>query len=258
MGFGITQHSWGTDEPITGPTDLAALVFNDPPYNIGIEYADDPTGDNVPMDQYQRWVRRTIAEQSVLLRPGGTFWWMCPESHGDFVGPLLTEFIGPRLHRVVWYETFAQYQNKCLTADYRFIFCHTKRYPNKEDDTRKWNREGLTFNPEAILIPSARQEKYNDKRAVSAGRVPGQVWQVRRLQGTSDDHVDWHNAQLPPELLDRIIRGWSNPGDFVIDGFCGSGNMGLSALRNKRVFVGFDQSPTYVAKIRERLTPFSL
>lgn len=292
--FQIIKHSWA-NKPEQATTPIfgsgikpgsVKIAFNDPPYNLGISYADDPTGDRRNIQDYRDWTEGVIREQSELLMPGGTMWWMVPEQHGDFVGRLLTNIIGPRVHRICWYETFAQYQAERLTDDYRFIFCHRKVIPGNENTA-------ITFNPNSIRIPSDRQLKYKDKRANPAGRVPGrvwkfenpavqqiidalpielaeqvvkhfpqtevpgQVWKVRRLQGTSDDHVEWHNAQLPPELLDRIIRGWSNEGDVVLDGFAGSGNMGLSAMRNKRTFIGVDQSETYVRKITERLTPFA-
>jgi DNA modification methylase len=243
----VIQYSWGNDARINVPSldkDSLKINFADPPYNIGVKYADDLTKDKRNDHEYQCWAEHVIDRMTYYTMPGGTVWWLCPEAHGDFIGPILSKIVGPRVHRVVWYETFAQYQQKSLTADYRFIFCHQK--PGGP----------LTFNPDAIRIPSDWQIKYKDKRANPDGRVPGQVWQVRRLQGTSDDHVDWHKAQLPPELLDRIIRGWSNEDDLVSDAFGGSGNFGLASLRNKRNSYLVEQSPTYCEKIKDRLTQF--
>lgn len=238
----VIRHQWEYNKPIRRPTNAPAakIVFADPPYNLGKKYDDDPTAD--AREDYQEWVEWVVYYSSQMLLPGGTFWWVCPEAHGDFIGPLLTRLVGPRLHRVIWYESFAQYQGKKkLTEDYRFIFCHQK--PGAIP----------TFNPDEILIPSDRQEIYKDKRANPDGRVPGQVWKVRRLQGSSNDHVDWHPCQLPPELLERVVKGWSSEGDTVMDAFAGSGNMGLICKANHRNAILVDQSPTYVAKMKERL-----
>lgn len=224
----------------------ADLVFADPPYNIGVEFADDPTGDNLSREDYLATTRRWIRHLRTWARPDATFWWMVPEQWGDDVGPILTEEVGPRLFRIVWYEAFARYQgDRGLTKDYRFIFCHRVHCASRSTGA-------VTFNPHAIRIRSARQEQ-GDKRANPLGRVPGCVWSVRRLQGTSGDRVDWHKTQLPPELLERIVNGWSNPGDLVIDGFAGSGSLGVCCKRLGRRFVGIDNSPTYLAKIKERL-----
>jgi 16S rRNA G966 N2-methylase RsmD len=274
----VIQHSWAKDgnEISIAPNSLD-LIFNDPPYNIGKKYKDDPTHDRLADDVYFNWVKFTIHEQTRILRPGGTLWWLCPDAHSDIVGPLLTSLVGPRLYRIVKRETFSQYQQKTLTQDYRLLFCHQK--PGGP----------LTFNPDAIRVPSDRQIKYKDKRADGRGRVPGQTWKfedsamqklidslppelaaqvvaalpkdqvpgqtwkIRRLQGTSDDHVDWHECQLPPELLQRVIKGWSKEGDTLMDGFAGSGNFGLACkLLNRNAYL-VDQSASYCKDIEERL-----
>jgi site-specific DNA-methyltransferase (adenine-specific) len=244
-GVSLFRHVWGKGD--VWPEALrgkARIVIVDPPYNQGVKYADDPTEDSLTEIEYLGWASRAVCEISDLLMPGGTIWWVCPERFANAVSIRLSTFCGPRLYRIVWEETFAQYQQKTLTEDYRFIFCHYHYrlgYP-------------VVFNPDAIRVPSKRQEM-GDKRADPRGRVPGRVWRFRRLQGTSKDRVDWHPTQLPPELLSRIVRGWSNPGDLVVDAFAGSGNTGLICQKEGREFVGFDRSPTYCQKMLGRLTP---
>lgn len=236
----ILRHGWTLDawnEQL--PRSEANLIFADPPYNIGVSYDDDKTMDHIPDWEYNLFCTRTLLMLELMLKPGGTLWWMCPEKQGDFVGPELTRIVGPRVHRIIWEESFARYQQKRLTKDYRFIFCHQK--PGGE----------LTFNPDAIREMSVRQEM-GDKRADPRGRVPGMVWKMRRLQGTSRDRVDWHPTQLPPELLKRIVLGWSNSKDLVVDAFAGSGNMGLICRKHGRNHLAIDSSQSYCDKIRER------
>lgn len=234
----IIQHSWPNPLKYNLQSQVD-LCFCDPPYNFGINYSNDETKDI--RWNYYSWCRESIKEIVKCLRPGATFWWLCPPAHMDFIGLALTELVGPRLYCIVKRESFAQYQQTKLTEDYRLLYCHVK------------GDGPLTFNPNSIRIPSDRQLKYKDKRANAEGRVPGQVWDIRRLQGTSDDHVDWHPAQLPPELLDRIILGWSNKNNIVMDAFAGSGSMAVSAKKLERAFIGTEQSQFYVDKIKERL-----
>lgn len=278
----LLEHSFKVeDESIPGIEDgTVRLAFADPPYNLGVQYADDPTGDWLPESDYFQWCQTVIQCMARTLVPGGTLWWLCPEEHGDVIGPMLKTYVGPRLHRVIWRESFAQYQESSLTKDYRFLFCHIKK--PVVQDVRDWDRSLLTFNPDLIREPSVRQ-LMGDKRADPRGRVPGQVWapeqreifnrlspelqeriiaelshpgdvwDIRRLQGTAKDRVKWHPTQLPPELLKRIVLGWSNPGDLVLDSFGGSGTMGEVCKTYGRRCVLVEQSPTYLNKIQERL-----
>lgn len=60
-------------------------------------------------------------------------------------------------------------------------------------------------------------------------------------------------TQKPETLLERIIRTSSNPGDVVLDPFCGCGTTVNVAERLDRHWVGIDISPTAVNLMRRRL-----
>lgn len=229
------QHTW------PNPLDAGRfrLIFADPPYNIKKNYDADDTGDDLEKADYWAWCGHVVGQLKKLLTEDGTLWWLCRAEDAEFMGcPLATE---PYTPPIIWYERFSQYTPTRLTEDYRVLrrYSHTgsQRIPN----------------PDSIRVRSVRQEE-GDKRADPRGRVPGLVWQVRRLQGTAKDRVDWHPAQLPPEPLEVIIKGWTNPGDRVLDAFAGSGNLGLACKKLGRNFLGVDQSEKYVGLARNRLT----
>ena len=219
------------------------LIFADPPYNVGVNYEGDETNDNRAVEEYQQWLSSVMKTLATNMDTGTTLWWVCPEEDADWVGPALTRYVGPRLYRIVWHETFSQYNRYNLTRDYRFIFCHYLKGTNKKS---------ITMNLDAIRIPSKRMI-LRDSRAVGP-KIPGTVWQLRRLQGTAKDRVDWHPTQLPPELLDRIVLGWSSPTDLVLDAFAGSGSLGMRCLSHRRDFVGIDKSEAYCEHMRQRFS----
>jgi DNA modification methylase len=51
------------------------------------------------------------------------------------------------------------------------------------------------------------------------------------------------NTQKPVELLERLIKTHSNPGDLVVDCFAGWGTTGVAALRLGRRFLGSERIP---------------
>jgi site-specific DNA-methyltransferase (adenine-specific) len=58
---------------------------------------------------------------------------------------------------------------------------------------------------------------------------------------------------MPEQLLGRIIRACSQPGDLVLDPFGGSGTTLAVAKKLGRSFLGLELSEQYATRIKERL-----
>jgi site-specific DNA-methyltransferase (adenine-specific) len=112
---------------------------------------------------------------------------------------------------------------------------------------------------------------YFDARANPEGRLPDDTWILRpqdvpegfapeentwyfpRVCGTFKERAGWHGCQMPEQLLGRIVKACSNPGEAVLDPFGGSGTTLIVAKKLQRRFLGFELSPDYAAAIRARL-----
>ncbi len=57
-------------------------------------------------------------------------------------------------------------------------------------------------------------------------------------------------------MLDAIVRASSDPGDTVLDFYCGSGTALLAAARNGRRFIGIDESEHAIAACEKRLAGY--
>lgn len=66
-----------------------------------------------------------------------------------------------------------------------------------------------------------------------------------------DDRV--HPTQKPLPLMLKLIEQFTDPGDLVLDPYCGSGTTGVACLRLGRRFVGVERDPKYAALAVERL-----
>lgn len=62
-----------------------------------------------------------------------------------------------------------------------------------------------------------------------------------------------HFAVMPETLVEPCVRAGSAVGDIVLDPFCGSGTVGVVALREGRRFIGIDLNPQYLALANERI-----
>lgn len=62
-----------------------------------------------------------------------------------------------------------------------------------------------------------------------------------------------HRTQKPVDLLEYLIRTYSNPGDLILDNCMGSGSTGIACLNTGRRFIGIEKDPAIFAVARDRL-----
>lgn len=62
-----------------------------------------------------------------------------------------------------------------------------------------------------------------------------------------------HPSTKPDALMCELVELFSEPGETILDPFCGSGSTGVAAVRLGRRFVGIEMNPKWAALSRERL-----
>jgi site-specific DNA-methyltransferase (adenine-specific) len=201
-----------------------------------------------------------MSEIRRILRPDGTFWLAIGDEYAAELKVIATRELGFVCRSwVVWYYTFGVNCQQKFNRSHAHLFhfvCDPKSF---------------TFNADTIRVPSARELVYGDRRANPKGRLPDDTWILRpqdltsgfntdedtwyfpRVCGTFKERSGWHGCQMPEQLLGRIIRSSSHPGDLVVDPFAGSGTTLAVAKKLGRSYLGFELSADYVAHIRKRL-----
>lgn len=66
-----------------------------------------------------------------------------------------------------------------------------------------------------------------------------------------------HPAPFPEELPHRLIQLYTFKGDVVLDPFVGSGSTCLSAIKDKRNYVGYDIDQEYVKLTKRRISKYT-
>lgn len=238
-----------------GSVDMA---FADPPFNIGYDY--DVYDDGRTPETYLGWCKQWLAAVHRVLKPDGTFWLAIGDEYAAELKVMAQRETGFHCRSwVIWYYTFG------VNCKFKFSRSHVHLFHFVK------NLEQCTFNGHAIRIPSARQLVYGDNRANPQGRLPDDTWILRpqdmaegfepdsdtwyfpRVAGTFKERAGFHGCQMPEQLLGRIVRASSNPGDLVLDPFAGSSTTLVVAKKLRRNFLGFDISPEYVTRGNERL-----
>lgn len=214
------------------------LVVTDPPYNIGIDYGNGKKADL--RNDYGEWCRKWIDECYRVLAPGGSIWIVSGQEYNAQIDLAIQAAGFTVRNRITWHETFG-------------VYCHAKFGRCSRPIFYAVKGDGFVFNKEAVTVPSARQEKYNDKRANPAGKIMGDVWEVPRVCGTFRERVDGVPTQLPEALVRRMVGVSSNAGDFVLDPFAGSGTIPAVAVGMGRKGIGIEINPQYAEIAEHRI-----
>jgi site-specific DNA-methyltransferase (adenine-specific) len=244
------------------PAGAVDLIFADPPFNIGYDY--DLYEDRKSAEEYLAWSKRWLEAVHRALKPTGTFWLAIGDDFAAELKVLAQRDLGFCCRSwVIWYYTFG------VNCTRKFNRSHTHLFHFVKDAKQ------FTFNGDDIRVPSARQLVYADGRAHPKGRLPDDTWILRpqdlpegfapeqnvwyfpRVCGTFKERAGFHGCQMPEQLLARIIKVSSNPGELVVDPFAGSGSTLVVAKKLWRDWLGFEISANYAKRIRRRLAGVS-
>src|SRR5579875_27697 len=122
---------------------------------------------------------------------------------------------------------------------------HWRYHPDTLD---KLDAEGRIYWPSRGQYPKLKQYLHE-----SAGAPVGDLWTDVRVIGRTSAERLGYPTQKPLALLERIIETSSNPGDVVLDPFCGCGTAVHAAQKLERRWIGIDITHLAIALIEKRL-----
>ena len=136
-----------------------------------------------------------------------------------------------------------------------------KRQRAKAHDLILWyapSRE-YTFNRDRVLAPFEsgmtewRYTKGGQRDAeMPKGKTPDDVIVLPSLNAMARERVGYP-TQKPLALLEHVVEASSNPGDVVLDPFCGCATACVAAEKLDRQWVGIDISPKAAELVNVRL-----
>jgi len=215
------------------------LVFADPPYNIGKQFAN--SADKwASIEDYVDWCKTWLRECIRVLRPNGSLYVMTSTQAMPYLDIFLREEV-TILSRVVWhYDSSGVQARKYFGSLYEpILHC-------------VMSKRDYTFNAESIEVPARTGATRNliDYRGdvpkpYSKTKVPGNVWYYPRVRYRMPEYEE-HPTQKPEILLERIILASSSPGDVVLDPFAGTFTTCTVGKRLERLTVGIERDHEYV------------
>jgi site-specific DNA-methyltransferase (adenine-specific) len=213
----------------------------------------------VPGD-YVAYMRPRITALQRALCASGSLFFHCDWRMSHHVRLLLDEVFcvdegrGVFVNEIIWhYGLGAARAGRRLLSKHDVIFWYA-------------NSDKYTFNLMRAAPTQAMQAKYRHvdeqgnhymnsygKRYLLKGGKPlDDVWDIPTISPTSSERTGYP-TQKPLALLNRIVQLATNPGDLVLDPFCGSGTTLAAAQMLGRAWIGIDANPQAIEVAGKRL-----
>lgn len=212
-------------------------------------------GENDAMAYLTNMAPRLVELQRVL-KPKGTIYLHCDPTMSHYLKVLLDATFGARqfLNEIIWhYESASGAPKWTLHRNHDVIFRYAATAPNNVT----WNHPLKPW-PATTLAKWQTDEhgtyhmNGGKKYYVNpGGKLDDDVWDLT-FSTRSKERLGYP-TQKPVALLDKIITASTNPGDVVLDPFCGCGTSVAAAQTLGREWMGIDVTYLAIDLIEKRL-----
>lgn len=214
-------------------------------------------------EEYAEFLHERLVRCRRTLAGNGSLFFHCDRRASHIARALLDGVFGGENFRseIIWRYRRWSNSRRALLPSHQILYF----YSNTDDYLFNPVRSGYSpsTNVDQLLQRRKRDEsgrcvyeRDDAGRIVSSDAkrgVPlGDVWDIPYLNPKARERVGYP-TQKPIVLLERIIRLVTNPGDVVLDPFCGSGTTLVAAMLNGRRGFGIDVSEDAARLTRERL-----
>lgn len=242
------------------PADSVDLIYLDPPFFSNRHY-EVIWGDEAEVrsfedrwqggiEVYVAWMKERVIEIRRVLKDTGSVYLHCDWHASHYLKVMMDEVFGSNAFRneVVWGYRGGGVSKRWWARKHDVILFYTKG--------KKW-----TFNPQFTsysdftLARTAKKGLRPNRTAIDVERgahMPDWWPDINALQTWSPERLGYP-TQKPVALLERIIRASSDPGDVVLDPFCGCGTTLHAAQNLGRQWIGLDISPTACGVMQRQL-----
>ncbi len=185
------------------------------------------------MQSYLIFMAVRIMEMHRILKPTGSIYLHCDPTASHYLKLLMDGVFGVKSFRneVVWHYGLGGSSPRFYSRKHDVLLFYTK------------NDEYVFDKP---LIPATSNMLKGKMKGIT------DVWNIPTINNMSKERTGYP-TQKPLALLERIIKASSNPGDMVLDPFCGCATTLVAADRLRREWAGIDLSPLAIKLVNERI-----
>ena len=197
------------------------------------------------MQSYLIFMAVRLLEMHRVLKPTGSIYLHCDPTASHYLKLLMDGIFGKGQfqNEFIWYYSGGGASKKRWARKHDVILFYVKG--------KKW-----TFNSDDVRVgykwTAGQRRADGSERQYSKGKLPDDVFEQHSLMPWAKERTGYP-TQKPLALLERIIKASSNPGDLVLDPFCGCATSLVAADRLGRQWAGIDLSPLAIKLVKQRI-----
>lgn len=250
------------------PSGSFKLLYLDPPFNTGrtqrrqsLRTTRSTTGSRVgfkgqtyetvkgaissyddSFSDYWEFLEPRLEQAHRLLSDDGTLYLHLDYREVHYAKVLLDALFGREsfLNEIIW--------------AYDYGARSTTKWPTKHDNILVYvkNPEHFYFNSQEVDREPYMAPGLVTPEKVARGKLPTDVWWHTIVSPTGKEKTGYA-TQKPEGIIRRMLQASTQPGDWTMDLFAGSGTLGAVARDLGRRFLLVDSNPEAVAVMRDRL-----
>lgn len=224
------------------PNNSVDLVFTSPPYNFGLDYAQNQ--DDHFWEDYFSKLFRIFGECIRVVKYGGRIIINIQPLFSDYMPchHLISNFFIKE--QLIWKGEILWEKN-----NYNCKYTAWGSWKSPSNPYLKYTWEFIEVFCKGDL------KKVGNKEDIDISGDEFKKWVVARWSIAPERNMKeyGHPAMFPEELVERVLKLFSYKGDIILDPFNGVGTTTLVAKRLKRRYVGIDLSEKYCKVADERI-----
>src|ERR1035437_3792750 len=210
------------------------------------------------MMAYLAMMSPRLIELRRVLKSTGSLYLHCDPTASHYLKLLCDAIMGTGCFRneIVWcYRKWSVAQSQ-FASNHDIILFYTKTKENtfntlfvpvSEGTMKRWKGK-----KQLAAFDSAGRRTATNEEADSKGTPMFDWWNISIINPAAKERLPYP-TQKPVALLERVIQASSNPGDVVLDPFCGCGTTIDAAEKLGRKWIGIDVTQLATSLIKSRL-----
>ena len=205
------------------------------------------------MQSYLVFMAVRLLEMQRILKPAGSIYLHCDPTASHYLKLLMDGIFGKDRFRneIIWSYRTGGVSKNYFARKHDVLFYYSGgsifNMQTEKSYTKSKNRKSGLVN-----YGAGKAMFYEGDNGIYNLVSMRDVWEIPYLNSQAKERLGYP-TQKPLALLDRIIKASSNPGDMVLDPFCGCATALVAANRLGRQWAGIDLSALAIKLVKQRI-----